>query len=650
MINIGGRARSSAPGGLLAVALLALSLGVGAPAASRAAAPQAVAAITPGCVVDMSGVIGWWRGQNDLLGQAGPELTGTVDYVDGMVGRGMSFDGTNTVGSDLLPPVSTALTVEMWVKPATAGFSGLTQALASRWDFPSTNDSARVFELLLDAYGNLVWSTDETGARRPVELRAAAPQFLDGGFHHVATTWDQTTIAIFIDGTMVASMPSQGGVLNTGQSTGFRLGSELGLGSSLHFKGVLDDPTVWSRALSQSEIAAIHGAGVSGKCTFVPVEQAKLTGSSTIANDRFGSSLGVDGSTFVSGAPFSSVRTQFAGAAYVYTLLGTAWLQQATLTASDAALVDFFGNAVDVDGDTIVVGAYGSNTGFTDAGAAYVFTRTGTTWTQQAKLVAPDPNPDDRFGYSVAVDGDTIVIGSPFSDPGGTLEAGAAYVFTRTGTAWSQQAKLTAADAGAADLFGTSLALDGDTLIAGAPTDDDAGTDSGAAYSFTRTAGIWSQQGKLVAADAQAGDYFGYSLSLAGDTLAVGAPFDDDLGVDSGSVYLDSRAAGVWGQHAKLLASDGAAGNRFGHAVGFGNLSLVIGSPSSATVGPESGAAYVFSQSAGTWTELATLLPADIAVGDQFGAAVAVGINIVIGANLDDNPGNNSGSAYVFAS
>jgi hypothetical protein len=303
-----------------------------------------------------------------------------------------------------------------------------------------------------------------------------------------------------------------------------------------------------------------------------------------------------------------------------------------------------------VDGDTIVVGAHGSNTGFTDAGAAYVFTRTGTTWTQQAKLVAPDPNPDDRFGYSVAVDGDTIVIGSPFSDPGGTLEAGAAYVFTRTGTAWSQQAKLTAADAGAADLFGTSLALDGDTLIAGAPTDDDAGTDSGAAYSFTRTAGIWSQQGKLVAADAQAGDYFGYSLSLAGDTVAVGAPFDDDLGVDSGSVYLDSRAAGVWGQHAKLLASDGAAGNRFGHAVGFDNLSLVIGSPSSATVGPESGAAYVFSQSAGSWTELATLLAADIAVGDQFGAAVAVGINIVIGANLDDNPGNNSGSAYVFAS
>jgi hypothetical protein len=643
----GGR-RTRTPNVALVVAVLGLSLAVGA----HVAPTPVEAAVTPGCVVDVTDMIGWWRGQNDLVGTTGPALTGTVPFVDGMVGRGMSFDGSSAVGTDLLPTVSTAVSVETWVKPATTAFTGHTQALMSRWDLPSTDDHARAFELLLDPFNNLVWSTDESGAQRPVELRAPAPQFADGGFHHVAATWNQATIALYIDGAQVASMPSQGGVLNTGASTGFRLGSEVGLGTPLPFNGVLDEPTVWARSLSAQEVTAIHSAGFSGKCTFVPVEQSKLAGSSTIANDRFGSSLGVDGSTTITGAPFSSVRTQFAGAAYVHVLQGTAWNEQATLTASDAALVDFFGNSVDVDGDTAVVGAYASNTGGTDAGAAYVFTRTGTTWTQQAKLVASDPTPNAQFGYSVAIDGDTIVVGSPFADPTGLLDAGTAYVFTRSGTVWTEQARLAATAPVAGDLLGVSVAIDVDTIVAGAPATNGNGIDSGSAVVYTRSAGTWAVQGSLTAADAAAADYFGYSVALAGDVVAVGTPFDDDQGVDSGSAYVDSRIAGVWGQDAKLLPSTPSTNAQFGHSVGFNGASIVVGAPSALSAGLESGGAFVFSRSTGPWAELVSLIPADLAPGDQFGGAVAIALsgNLVIGANLADSPGSNRGAVYLFAS
>ena len=168
MIKRTGERSGRTPNAVLVVAVLGLSLALG----THVAPTPVEAAVTPGCVVDVTDMIGWWRGQNDLVGATGPQLTGTVPFVDGMVGRGMSFDGTSVVGTDVLPTVSTAVTVETWVKPAATGFSGLTQALLSRWDFPSTDDHARVFELLLDAYGNLVWSTDESGAQRPVELRA----------------------------------------------------------------------------------------------------------------------------------------------------------------------------------------------------------------------------------------------------------------------------------------------------------------------------------------------------------------------------------------------------------------------------------------------------------------------------------------------
>lgn len=180
-----------------------------------------------------------------------------------------------------------------------------------------------------------------------------------------------------------------------------------------------------------------------------------------------------------------------------------------------------FGFAVGIDGETVGVGAPVDNTA---AGSAYVFVRSGTSWSQQAKLTASDAAAVDNFGRNVVgISGDTLVVGAPFDDTGAGTDAGSAYVFVRSGTSWSQQAKLTASDAAAGDAFGISVSISGDTVVAGAFNDDDGGTNSGSAYVFTRSGTSWSQQQKLTASDAAAGDQFGFSVSNSGNTVVAGA-------------------------------------------------------------------------------------------------------------------------------
>ncbi len=251
------------------------------------------------------------------------------------------------------------------------------------------------------------------------------------------------------------------------------------------------------------------------------------------------------------------------GSAYVFVRSGTTWSQQAKLTAFDAAAIDQFGYSVAISGDTAIVGAYGDDDAGSASGSAYVFVRSGTTWSQQAKLTALDAAASDQFGYSVAISGDTAIVGAYLDDDAGSA-SGSAYVFVRSGTTWSQQAKLTASDGAASDLFGYSVAISGDTAIVGAYGDDDAGSDSGSAYVFVRSGTTWSQQAKLTALDAAAVDCFGYSVAISGDTAIVGAYLDDDAGSASGSAYVFVRSGTTWSQQAKLTASDGAASDQFG--------------------------------------------------------------------------------------
>jgi len=222
-----------------------------------------------------------------------------------------------------------------------------------------------------------------------------------------------------------------------------------------------------------------------------------------------------------------------------------------------------------------------------------VFTRTGATWTQQAKLVPADGTAGDYFGFAVAVDADTVVVGAPDVDDDGRANIGAAYVFTRAGGTWAQQARLTATDARAGAKLGISVALDGDTVVAGASSDFTAGLDAGAAYVFTRAGATWSQQATLLASDADKSDFFGHAVAINANTVVVGAYADDDKGSGSGSVYVFTRTGTTWSQQGKLVAPDGRASEQLGRAVALERGTVVAGAPGASPHGTGSGAVWI---------------------------------------------------------
>ena len=324
-------------------------------------------------------------------------------------------------------------------------------------------------------------------------------------------------------------------------------------------------------------------------------EQAKLTASDAAAKDGFGGSVAVSGNTVVVGAPLDSEGGWDSGSAYVFVRSGGSWNQQAKLTASDPAIGDRFGWAVAVNGDTAVVGAPYKGT-HNDTGSAYVFVRSGESWSQEAKLTASGSNRERWFGYSIAISGDTAVVGAPYDDDNGD-ESGSAYIFVRNETSWSQQAKLTASDAVTDDYFGSSVAVSSDTAVIGALWSDNNGIDSGSAYVFVRSGMSWSEQAKLIASDSGANDWFGFPVAISGDTAVISAPRDDDNGTDSGSAYIFVRSGEIWSQEAKLTANDAAAEDFFGGSVVVSGDTIVVGVSGNDAGGANSGAAYVFSSS-----------------------------------------------------
>jgi hypothetical protein len=394
-------------------------------------------------------------------------------------------------------------------------------------------------------------------------------------------------------------------------------------------------------------------------------QQAYLKASNTQENDLFGRSVSIYGDTIVVGAYMedsnatsvngneSDNSASNAGAAYVFTRSGTIWSQQAYLKANNAEAGDGFGCSVSVYGDSIVVGAKneysgatgvngdGNNNSANSAGAAYVFTRSGTTWSQQAYLKASNTGIGDSFGSSVSISGETVVVTAPFElssakgingdqDDNSIPQAGAAYVFTRSGANWTQQAYIKASNTEANDEFGYSVALSGDTLVVGADLEDSGATGvngnqadnsaeySGAAYVFTRSGTTWSQQAYLKASNPGSEDYFGNAVAISGDTIIVGAYNEDSnaTGINgdgsnnsssnAGAAYLFIRNGTVWSQPLYLKASNTGSPDNFGSGVAASGTTIVAGAQyeSSNATGVNgnqannsavgSGAAYVF--------------------------------------------------------
>ncbi len=383
------------------------------------------------------------------------------------------------------------------------------------------------------------------------------------------------------------------------------------------------------------------------------VEQAKLLGNDSVSNDFFGYSVALSKDTAVVGAyKVDDEQEEDVGAAYVYVRSNNAWIQQAKLMAADGEPEDTFGGKVSILGNTAVVGVIRDDDEINgkDSGSAYIFERTGTTWRQQVKLTAMDASAGDSFGWSIGLSNDTLVIGAPFDDDKGK-NSGSAYIFTRTGNTWQQQAKITAKDGSEGDVFGISAAISGDTILVGADLNEEKGFNAGAAYVFTRSKGVWTQQAKLTANDGAEGDLFGVRVALEKDTALISARRDDDniMGVDSGSAYIFTRTGNSWSQQAKLTAPDGAKDDRFGRSVALSGDNVLIGAMFQDEQGENSGSAYLFRRSGRTWNFKTQLMPKDGSKGDVFGWNVALWNNTaLISANRDNDKGENSGSAYIF--
>ena len=406
--------------------------------------------------------------------------------------------------------------------------------------------------------------------------------------------------------------------------------------------------------------------GPTVSATLAYQQQGKIQASDAQATDEFGYSVSIsgDGNTAIIGA-YQEDDTGFvyeAGAAYVFTLSGGTWTQQQKIQASDRQTGDRFGYSVSLssDGNTAIIGAYREDTVDTDAGAAYIFTRSSGTWTQQQKIQASDIQAVDYFGYSVSLssDGNTALIGAYREDTGAS-NAGAAYIFTRSSATWTQQQKIQASDIEKSDYFGHSVSLsgDGNTALVGAIGEDTVDTDAGAAYVFTLSGGTWTQQQKIQASDRQTGDRFGYSVSLSsdGNTAIIGAYREDTVDTDAGAAYIFTRSSGTWTQQQKIQASDIQAVDYFGYSVSLssdGNTAL-IGAYREDTGASNAGAAYIFTRSSATWTQQQKIQASDAQAYDEFGHSVSLssdGNTAIIGAYREDTVDTDAGAAYIFTS
>lgn len=418
--------------------------------------------------------------------------------------------------------------------------------------------------------------------------------------------------------------------------------------------------------------------------------------------DQFGQAVAVSGETLVvaappedgDGSPEDDDNAESAGAVYVFERVAGEWTQQAYLKAAPTQAHDGFGYSVAIDGDMIVVGApwddHESVTTGTvyNCGAAYVFVREGGVWMARARLEAEARDTNDFFGFRVAISGDTIVVSAFGEDSDGSSEAdnsvegaGAVYVYAKSGGGWVREAWLKASNPDPIDEFGGSVAIDGDTIVVGAQTEDSDGSSqadnsldaAGAAYVFVRSGATWTQQRYLKADVPGQWDRFGIHVAIEGDTIVIGTPLEDSDGStpydtsapDAGAVYVFERSFGAWAQVAWLKAWNAGAGDRFGKSVAISGDALLVGAPSEQSDGSslsdnsleDAGAAYLFVKQDGDWVPSSYLKASALDAGDEFGISVALHAGTALvgayressdGSSQDDNSLLGSGAGYVF--
>ena len=371
------------------------------------------------------------------------------------------------------------------------------------------------------------------------------------------------------------------------------------------------------------------------------MEEQKFNGTDTVGDDAFGFSLALDGDTALIGADRESVSGIVPGVVYVKVRSGPNWLAQARLVASDPVNEVHFGYSVALQGDTALIGAPRDADGGERTGSVYVFTRSAGVWSQVAKLKAPDGTAGDWFGRSVALGGNVALIGAPYDDGStGTFYSGSAYVFTGSGASWTFLQKLEEAGPDEWHRFGGAVALSGTTALIAAEAAWGIGDHTGAAYVFTKSGGAWHEQAKLFASDGSFNHRFGWSIALDGDRALIGQ-LENHTPHGPGSAYLFERSGTSWSQVQKLVPSDGDGGDQFGHAVALEGDTAMVGAANKFGGGGPDGGAYVFHRQGASWNEMEKL---DVTTDQVFGFSLVIdGHRALIG-----DPYDLPGRTYVY--
>ncbi len=338
----------------------------------------------------------------------------------------------------------------------------------------------------------------------------------------------------------------------------------------------------------------------------------------------FGWTIAMGDGIAVIGAPEDSSFGSRAGAVYVYRDTSSGWVYQAVLTSSDIESNDLFGETVAIYGETILVGVPGDDDHGSRSGSAYIFDFDGASWNQTTKLTASDAGGTDAFGSALAIVGTTAVIGATRNDELGT-NAGAAYIFELANGAWTESARLLASDGEEYDAFGVSIALTDTFVVVGAAEDDDHGNSSGSVYVFTNDGAQWTEQSKITPMDGSASDFFGESIAASGNRIIAGAYWDDDTGSNSGSAYIyefDTKSG--WNQQAKLIAPDGNTQDQFGVAVSISGDTVIVGANRDDVIGSNTGSAYMYQFNDGQWALSSQLFGSQVLEEDEFGEKVAL--------------------------
>jgi hypothetical protein len=532
-----------------------------------------------------------------------------------------------------------------------------------------------------DNFGNSVAIHGDyaiVGADRESHDASGGSYFLDAGsayiFKQTSGVWAQ-----------------QQKIVPFGRTTGDRFGFSVAISGDYVIVGAFREDENASGGATLNDAGSAYFFKQTGG---VWAQQQKIVASDRAADDNFGWSVAISGDYAIVGAlgededASGGATASAAGSAYIFKQTAGVWAQQQKIVASDRAATDFFGFSVAISGDYAIVGARSEDEDasggatVSNAGSAYIFNLSGSTWAQQQKIVAGERAADDYFGYSVAISGDYAIVGAFVEDEdasGGNTAtgAGSAYIFKQIAGVWAQQQKIVASDRAASDQFGLSVAISGDYALVGAFQEDEDASGgatlnaAGSAYIFTQTAGVWGQQNKVVTplqwVVTATNDNFGYSVAINGDYAIVGAYQEDEdasgasLLSGAGSAYIFKKTAGLWAQQQKIVASDRAADDRFGYSVAISGDYAIVGAhlededASGGATASGAGSAYIFKQTAGLWVQQQKIVASDRAGADLFGSSVAIsGDYAIVGAYSEDQdasggaPLSAAGSAYIF--